>query len=31
MDKIDIIDNNHYDYFFDRCYSLIDLVLKYLK
>ena len=31
MDKIDIIDNNHYEYYFHRCYSLIDLVLKYLK
>lgn len=30
-DKIDIIDNNYYDYFFYRCYALIDLSLKYLK
>jgi len=29
--KIDIIDNNYYDYFFHRCYALIDLTLKYLK
>ncbi len=29
--KIDIIDNNYYDYFFYRCYALIDLALKYLK
>lgn len=29
--KIDIIDNNYYDYFFHRCYALIDLALKYLK
>jgi len=30
-DKIDIIDNKYYDYFFQRCFALIDLVLKYLK
>lgn len=29
--KIDIIDNNYYDYLFYRCYALIDLALKYLK
>ncbi len=29
--KIDIIDNNYYDYFFHRCYALINLALKYLK
>jgi hypothetical protein len=29
--KIDITDNNYYDYFFHRCYALIDLSLKYLK
>ena len=29
--KIDIIDNNYYDYLFHRCYALIDLALKYLK
>ncbi|MDR1503953.1 MAG: hypothetical protein LBT43_16025 [Prevotella sp.] len=29
--KIDIIDNNYYGYFFHRCYALIDLALKYLK
>jgi len=31
MNKIDISDSNYYDYFFQRCFSLIDLVLKYLK
>jgi hypothetical protein len=31
MNKIDITDNNHYDYFFQRCFALIDLALKYLK
>lgn len=31
MNKIDIIDNNYYDYFFQRCYALIDLLQKYLK
>ena len=30
-DKIDIIDNKYYDYFFHRCFSLIDLALKYLN
>lgn len=29
--KIDIIDSNYYDYFFHRCYALIDIALKYLK
>jgi hypothetical protein len=29
--KTDIIDNNYYDYFFLRCYALIDIALKYLK
>lgn len=29
--KIDIIDNNYYDYFFLRCYALIETALKYLK
>ena len=28
--KIDIIDDNYYEYFFNRCLSLIDLSLKYL-
>jgi hypothetical protein len=30
-DKIDITDNNYYDYFFKRCFALVDLTLKYLK
>lgn len=30
-DKIDIIDNKYYDFFFHRCLSLIELALKYLK
>lgn len=30
-DKTDIIDSNYYDYFFYRCYALIELALKYLK
>ncbi|MGD9555550.1 MAG: hypothetical protein AB7V25_00865 [Mangrovibacterium sp.] len=29
--KTDIIDNNYYDYFFHRCYALVNLALKYLK
>ena len=29
-DKFDMIDNRHYDYFFNRCLSLISLVIKYL-
>jgi len=28
--KIDITDNRHYDYFFNRCLSLIALALQYL-
>lgn len=28
--KIDITDNNYYNYFFQRCFALIDLALKYL-
>ena len=31
MDKIVIIDGNYYDYFFQRCFALIDLALKYLR
>lgn len=30
-DKIDISDNNYYDYLFQRCFALIDFTLKYLK
>jgi len=30
-DKIDILDNNYYNYFFQRCYALISLSLKYLE
>lgn len=30
-DKIEITDINHYEYFFNRCLSVISLVLKYLK
>ena len=29
--KIDITDLNHYDYFFNRCLSLIGLAIQYLK
>ena len=29
-DKIDIIDINYYDYFYQRCFALVDLALKYL-
>lgn len=29
--KTDIIDNRHYDYFFNRCLSLIGLAIKYLQ
>lgn len=29
--KIDIIDNAYYDYFFNRCFALITLALKYIK
>jgi len=31
MNKINITDSNYYDYFFQRCFALIDLALKYLK
>jgi len=31
VNKIDIIDDLYYDYFFGRCYTLISLALKYLK
>lgn len=30
-DTIDIIDSNYYEYFFRRCFALIDLALKYLE
>lgn len=30
-DKIDITDSNYYDYFFHRCFNLIELALKSLK
>lgn len=30
-DKIDITDSRHYDYFFNRCLSLIALAIQYLK
>lgn len=30
-DKIDIIDTHYYDYFFNRCLSLIALAIQYLK
>lgn len=30
-DKIDITDVRHYDYFFNRCLSLISLAIQYLK
>lgn len=30
-DKIDIDDERHYDYFFNRCLSLIALAIQYLK
>lgn len=29
--KIDITDNRHYDYFFNRCLSLISLAIQYLQ
>lgn len=29
--KIDIVDIRHYDYFFNRCLSLIALALQYLR
>ena len=31
MNKIDISDANYYDYFFQRCFALINLALKYLR
>ena len=31
MNKIEIIDSNYYDYFFNRCLSLIDLAIKYIQ
>jgi hypothetical protein len=31
MNKIDITDVNYYEYFFQRCFILIDLALKYLQ
>jgi hypothetical protein len=31
IDKIEIADNDYYDYFFQRCFVLINLALKYLK
>ncbi len=30
-DKTDITDSRHYDYFFNRCLSLIALAIQYLK
>ena len=30
LDKIEIIDDNYYDYFYNRCLALIDLALKFL-
>jgi hypothetical protein len=30
-DKVDIIDNSYYNYFFQRCFALVDLALRYLK
>lgn len=30
-DKVDITDIKHYDYFFNRCLSLISLAIQYLK
>jgi hypothetical protein len=30
-DKIDITDDRHYDYFFNRCLSLISLAIHYLR
>jgi len=30
-DKIDIADSRHYDYFFNRCLSLISLAINYLQ
>lgn len=31
MDKIGITDTNYHRYFFQRCFALVDLTLKYLK
>ncbi len=31
ISKIDIIDDAYYDYFFNRCFALITLALKYIK
>lgn len=31
LNKIEIIDENYYNYFYNRCLALIDLALKYLK
>jgi len=31
INKFEIIDNNYYDYFYQRCFALIDLALKYLE
>lgn len=31
IDKIEIIDDNYYDYFYSRCLALIDLALKFLS
>lgn len=31
MDKIEVIDNDYYDYLFQQCPALINLALKYLK
>ncbi len=31
IDKIDITDTRHYDYFFNRCLSLIALAIQYLQ
>lgn len=30
-DKIDVSNNDYYDYLFQRCFALIDLTLKYFK
>jgi len=30
-DRIDITDNNYYDYFYQRCFALVNLSLKHLK
>ena len=31
IDKTEIIESNYYDYFFQRCFALVELALKYLK